>query len=133
MGASIASRRMASSRSLRIRSNCASPCVERIRLVSVQHVAHGEAESAEIVLHAEQLQRVFAVSVYGLVLQLTQPRDLAERVETERGHDREHDREARDQPGGRTLESLAQQCLIIAAGAEPMQTITARKSLLNRA
>jgi len=92
------------------------PRVERIRLISIQHVAHGEAESAQIVLHAKKLQGILPVAVDGVVLELAKPRNLAQRVQTESPHDREHDREPGNEPASWILESFTQQCLIIASG-----------------
>ncbi len=53
------------------------PGGERIRLGCIEHVAHRERELIEIVLDAEQLQRVAAIAIGELGLQPSQTRDLA--------------------------------------------------------
>ena len=52
------------------------PRGQRIRLVVIQHVAHGQRQGVEIVLNAQQLQGVFAVAVHQIVLQFPQAGDL---------------------------------------------------------
>ena len=56
------------------------PRGQRIRLIAVEHVAHRQAERVEIVLDAEQLERVRAVAIGEVGLQLAQARNLARRV-----------------------------------------------------
>jgi hypothetical protein len=48
------------------------PGREWIRLVVVDHVAHGDCEQVQIVLDAQQLQGIFAVAVDQLALELAQ-------------------------------------------------------------
>ena len=52
------------------------PRGQGIGLVVVQHVAHGQRQGVEVVLNAQQLQRVLAVAVDQVVLQLPQAGDL---------------------------------------------------------
>ena len=57
------------------------PCRERVGFVIVEHVAHGEAERVQIILNAQQLQRVFSIAIDEIILQFAKagnlPRDVA--------------------------------------------------------
>ncbi len=57
------------------------PRGERIRLVVVEHVAHGERQQIQVILDAQQLQGIFTVAIDQIVLQFADagnlPRDIA--------------------------------------------------------
>ncbi len=40
------------------------PRGERVRFTCIEHVAHGEAQGIQIILHAEKLQRIAAIAVH---------------------------------------------------------------------
>ena len=46
------------------------PRGQRIGIVVVQHVPHGQREGVEIVLNAKELQRIPAVAINQVILQL---------------------------------------------------------------
>ena len=79
------------------------PGRERIGLAAlgVEHVAHREPERVQIVLDAQQLQRVLAVAVGEAGLQLPQAADLAGQVVRVGRHRRQGDDHPRQQPPGR--------------------------------
>ena len=52
------------------------PSHERILVIVVQHVAHRQPELIQVVLDAQQLQRIPAVSIDQLALEHAQARDL---------------------------------------------------------
>ena len=73
------------------------PGGERIGLVGIEHVAHRQRELIQIVLDAQQLQRVAAVAIGQLGLQTPQAGDLAGDVPRIRDHGRERDDQAEEQ------------------------------------
>src|SRR5262249_4397635 len=56
------------------------PGGQRIGLSGGEHVAHGKRERVEIVLNAEELERVSAIAIGELALQLLQSANLADDV-----------------------------------------------------
>jgi hypothetical protein len=73
----------------------AGPGGQWIRFAVVQHVAHREADCIQVVLNAEQLQRVSAAPVGEVGLQRPKPRDLpgeVVRVGRDRGESDDHPR-----------------------------------------
>ena len=76
------------------------PGRQRIRLGRVEHVAHGERELIEIVLDAQQLQRVAAIAVGELGLQPPEAGDLAGDVPGV-GDDRRQGDHQPEEEGGR--------------------------------
>src|SRR5260370_38672986 len=83
-------------RSLKLRA----PRGERIRFAGIEHVAHGETQRIEIVLQAEKLQRVTAISVHHVALKSAEAGELRAGVKriNEDGGQRKH--EAEKQAGG---------------------------------
>ena len=80
------------------------PGGEGIGLVVIEHVAHGEAEGIEIVLHAKELKGVATIVLDEIVLQLAQARDLQRDVPGIGYHGGDGDNQAERQAGGwRTL------------------------------
>ena len=73
------------------------PGRERIRLVAVEHVAHRQAERVEIVLDAQQLERVLAVAIGEVRLQRAQAGDLPRDVPRIGDHGRERDDQSEQQ------------------------------------
>jgi len=69
------------------------PRRQRIRFVRVEHIAHGQGERMEIVLDAQQLQRVLTVAVDGMSLQSADHFDLAQRVPGKDRDGQQRDRE----------------------------------------
>jgi hypothetical protein len=73
--------------------------------VSIEHIAHREAEGIQVILDAQQLERVLPVAVGKFTLQFSQAGDLNRGVPGV-GHDcRDGNRESEDQteswrPGG---------------------------------
>ena len=74
------------------------PRRHRVRLGAVRHVAHRGGERREVVLDAQQLQRVEAVALADARLLVAQLSDLAHGVKAEREDDAERDQEADDEP-----------------------------------
>ena len=84
------------------------PGGQGIGLIVVQHVAHGQPEQVQIVLDAQQLEGVPAVSVDQIVLQLAQARNLAGDVGGIGDHGGQRDDQAQEQGGsGRPARSIA--------------------------
>ena len=77
------------------------PGRQRVRLVAVEHVAHRQAELVQVVLHAEQLERVLAAAVDQLRLQHPQAGDLPRHVPGIGHHGRERDDQPQQQRRGR--------------------------------
>ena len=78
------------------------PGGERVRLAGIEHVAHGQADGVQIVLDAQQLQRVFAVAVDHFALQLADARKLQGDVAGIRQHGENGDDQAQIQPARRS-------------------------------
>ena len=77
------------------------PCGQRIRLLFVQHVAHGHGKRVETVLNAQQQQRIGAIAVDGLGLQSPQAAKLQDGVTRVHAHGEQRGRQTRQQPKGR--------------------------------
>jgi hypothetical protein len=77
------------------------PRFERIRFVAIDHVAHCQPQRVEVVLDAQELERILAAALDGARLEVLEHRDLAQGVEREHGHGGQRDGEAHQQPGGR--------------------------------
>ena len=73
------------------------PRGERIRLAAVQHVAHGQAERIQVVLNAQQEQRIGAIAVDDAALQLLQSAELHDGVARIEGHRGQRDGKPRQQ------------------------------------
>lgn len=56
------------------------PGGERVRLARIEHVAHGQSERVQVVLHAKQLQGILPAAVGKIALQLPQAPDLQDDV-----------------------------------------------------
>ena len=74
------------------------PCRERIGLLFVEHVAHGERERVEPVLDAQQQQRIGAIAVDGFGLQLFQTAELQHRVTRVHAHREQRRRKTGEEP-----------------------------------
>ena len=77
------------------------PGAERVRLVALQHVAHGEGEGVEVVLDAQQLERVAAITVDEITLHLAEVGDLEPDVPRVDQHGAENDDQGEQQSPGR--------------------------------
>ena len=77
------------------------PGRQRIRLVAVEHVAHRQAELVQVVLDAEQLERVLPAAVDQIRLQHAQAGDLPRHVPRIGHHGRERDDQPEQQRRGR--------------------------------
>ena len=73
---------------------------ERILLVAFDDVADGESEGVQVILDAEELQRIFTVAFDCVRLQAAKSFDLTERVQGEDPHREECRCEAGKQSGG---------------------------------
>ena len=73
------------------------PCGEGIRFVVIEHVAHGQAERVEIILHAEELEGILAAAVGQIILQFAKAGNLAGDVPGIGHHGGESDDQAKDQ------------------------------------
>ena len=71
------------------------PRRQRVRFVIVKHVAHRQRQQVQIVLNAEQLQRIFPVAIDQIVLQFAQARDLPRDVSRVCDHGCESDNQAK--------------------------------------
>ncbi len=52
------------------------PCDQGVRLAGIQHVAHRQGHGVQIILQAQQLQRILAPAVHHVALQLAQTGEL---------------------------------------------------------
>ena len=77
------------------------PGGERIALARIEHVAHRQRELVQVVLNAQELQRVPAVPIGELGLQPPQARDLPRDVPRVGDDRRQRDEQAQQQGQGR--------------------------------
>jgi hypothetical protein len=75
------------------------PGGQGIRLVAVQHVAHGQRQRVQVVLDPQQLQRILAVPAREVVLQGAEPGNLPCDVGGIRHHCDQRDDQSQNQPG----------------------------------
>ena len=73
------------------------PGGEGVRLVVIEHIAHGEGERIQIILHAEELQRGFAIAFDEIILQGAEAGDLVSDVGGVGDDGRERDEQPEDQ------------------------------------
>ena len=79
------------------------PGSERIGFAGIEHVAHGEAQDVEIVLHAEKLERIAAIAIHHVTLQGPETGKLRARVKgvDEDGDQRQNEAQEQTCGGGR--------------------------------
>ena len=77
------------------------PGGQRIRFAGIEHIAHRQPGGVQVVLHAEQLQRIAPVTVHHLALQLAQAGELRSDVERIRNNGSERDEQPEKKPGRR--------------------------------
>ena len=76
------------------------PRRERIGLALLEHVAHGEGERIEIILDAQQEERIRAIAIDGFGLQAAEAVKLDDGVGGVDGDGGESDGESREQADG---------------------------------
>jgi len=98
------------------------PRRQPVVLLGIQHVAHGEAERVEVVLDAQQLQRIAAVAVGQLGLQRAEAGDTRPDVPGVRDDGEQRQHQPEQQPGDgrrRVLGSGGQMTSITGGGGSP--------------
>src|ERR1700731_3058527 len=77
------------------------PCGQGIRLGGVKHVAHGQRDGIQIILNAQKLQGIFAITVDHVALEAAQSRKLHGDVRRVSQHGGQRNDQAEKQAGGR--------------------------------
>ena len=78
------------------------PRSQRIGLVVVEHIAHGQCQRVQIVLDTQQLQGIFSVAIHQIILQFAQAGDLPRNVPGINNHGSQSDNQAEKQSSGRS-------------------------------